>query len=64
MTTMENRYIVTYTTDQGWTGQRWCDLPETAEQLANHLLGGEIEKGTICNVRISHNNHDIAEFEF
>jgi len=58
------RYTLTYTYDSGIIGQRWCDMAETAEELANHLLGCETEHGTIINVRVIYDDRIINEFEF
>ena len=59
-----DRYILTYTYDSGVVGQRWCDMAETAEELANHLLGCQTAHGTITNVRVIHRDQVINEFEY
>lgn len=69
MTMTSDRYFVTYTTTTGYSRERCCDLPDTAEQLATHLLGcavgdGHTDHGIIATTTITHQGQIIGEFEY
>ena len=59
-----HRYQIISHYDTGSTFTRWCDTPETAEELANHLLGCQTNTGTIIHTQIIHNGQMINEWEY